>query len=161
MGATAAAYFVYVEHSTVVKWGTAFTFCPSTLIAGTPCSNSNLLEGEKAYMQIRRSGTNCRCASYVGPTSTVQTTLLVTPLTAATGNKASGVSSSPTDTFVILWPTTWQAHVNNAVPDPGTPCSPTEMAAGQRTFRHIQGYVNNTSTYRRCVPNTEPIWSPP
>ena len=158
-GATAAAVILKVQPSTVVKWGTAYTYCPSTLLAGTPCSNSNLLEGEKAYKRIERSGTNCRCSDYIGSASKVQTTLLMTPLTSANGNRATGVSASAKDTFVILWPTSWYAHVNNAVPVPGTPCSPTAMAAGQRTFQHIQGYVNTSSTYRRCVPNTWPLWS--
>lgn len=160
-GATANARVLNVRPSTVVKWGTAYTYCPSTLLAGTPCSPSNLVEGAKAYMQIRRSGTNCRCASYVGSTSTVETTLLMTPLTSATGNKATGVSANAKDTVIILWPTSWHAHVNDAVPEPGTPCSPTSMAAGQRTFQHIQGYVNPSSSYRRCVANTQPLWSPP
>ena len=159
-GAIAGGVVLNVRPSTVVKWGTAFTYCPSTLLAGTPCSPSNLLEGAKAYMQIRRSGTNCRCASYVGSTSTVETTFLMTPLTAATGNKATGVSASAKDTVIILWPTSWHAHVNDFVPEPGTPCSPTSMAAGQRTFQHIQGFQNTSSTYRRCVANTEPLWSP-
>lgn len=160
-GATAAAVVVDVYPSSVIKWGTTLTSCPSTILAGTPCSPSALPSDVQAYMQIFRFGSNCRCGSGIVSSSTVQTTLLLAPLASANGSTAAGVRANVRDTVVILWPTTWQAHVNNAVPEPGTPCSPTAMLAGQRTSRHIQGYVNTSSTYRRCVANTEPLWSPP
>ena len=160
-GATAAAVTVEIYQSSVVKWPNSLTPCPSTILAGTSCSNSALAPDVLAYQKIFRIGSNCKCDSGVVSPSTVQTTLLLAPLASANGSTAAGIRANVKDTAVILWPTTWHAHVNNAVPEPGTPCSPTAMAAGQRTFRHIQGYVNNTSTYRRCVPNTEPLWSPP
>ena len=87
--------------------------------------------------------------------------MMATPLTAATSGTAKGVQMNPAAGNCD------QMANDLACPRQqrraGIPARPArhQPAAGEATSRHIQGYVNTSSSYRRCVANTEPLWSPP
>lgn len=166
-GVTGAAIYTTVNTKVILKWPSLFT-AGSSAPAGTPCSNVALPVGAATTMHIQVLGFNRRCVPTTFPPIPGQTverpypppTVATARLGTVQGNSASGVRIAVVATIVIKWPTTWHAHINNAVPEPGTPCSPTNMLAGESTTMHIQGFQNASSSYRRCVPNTEPIWSP-
>lgn len=157
-GALAAAVFPALSVKQVLKWGTTFSGGP-WIAPGTPCSVADLPPGEIAYLHIQALGGNRRCVGLNQPTVLggivnrpyPNPVTLVSPMVDGRG---TGARVNVTPTRVIKWPVTYYVHA--PWPVPGTPCSPSDMRAGESTTLHIQQYMAGSPRHR-CVSNTLPI----
>lgn len=167
-GATASAFVVEQQRSTVLLWPVHWQPGPS-IVVGTPCSPYGLPAGARTTSRIEGIGTLRRCVDFdptMPPPANAVRPLPPMPVQGGDGTEAcsGGIATKATDAVtVISWPADWQSWDSGPNgPYPGQPCSDFPLLAGETTYKHIQSQVSSGSTEGpfRCVRMKDPIIYP-
>jgi len=159
-GATADAVFVNTGvASKILLWPSTYTSCGAYCKpVGTPCSNVGMGTGDRTTKHLvaySPTSVTRKCVENTQPLYVGQPVVRPYPtpvLVVDTSNGMLGVQHTVTGTRVVKWPTYFITQ--SPLPAAGTPCSPTDMLAGEATSMWIQAKQN--SGLRRCVSLTEP-----